>query len=150
MPNDPLSALVYNNESYGEFPLPVQTRRQLSGAMSAAIAVHMDKMHIDPGTADWIWQVGLTASPWDTSILLARAQYLMVSGRLDEMPPVIARLLKTAPRTAKVYIPLAIYREATGDIPGALEAARQGMAAPYIEPMDRATFLGVIERNPLK
>ena len=122
------------------------TRRQLSGALAESVAKYQGRMLLDPKIAERVWQIGKSVSPYDTSALIARSQYLLFEGRLDELPEIIRRLEKVAPRSSKTWIVACLYYNAIADVPKALEAARKGLATQH-ESDDAQIFRLILERS---
>lgn len=104
------------NEAYKAMPLDGRNRMQMALAVANLVSAH-DKTQVTPDAADRIHAIASSASPNHALTRIARATYLMRSGRWrdsDELHRIIASLQVNARSYPQTWIVVAYHASLTG------------------------------------
>jgi hypothetical protein len=102
--SDPLQTFLASNEAYRAQTFEGRYRVQLALALESLV-LSDTRAKLTPGAADRVWIISASAGPNHPAVLVARAQYLLNSGRWrdsDEIERVTSNLktkAKTYPQT---------------------------------------------------
>jgi hypothetical protein len=138
--SDLLQSFLAANEAYKAMPLEARYRGQL--ALSLESLVLTDKRaRLTPQAADRVAAIAWTVSPSQPGLLVARAQYLLNSGRWqqsDELDRIAATLRSKAKTYPQTWMVEAFRTAKLGDTEKAIQALMNGLnAGGKIEQMRR-------------
>lgn len=136
--------------AHQRFPYPAMTRRQLSASFVNLIHTYAGRVTVEPGFADAVWQIGLTVSPHDTTVLFSRYEYLANFGREAETGPIIERLKRVAANLPNTWLAVAYHEALQGNVARAQDAARTGLGLrnPDVYIIERLNQLANIKVEP--
>ena len=134
---DPLIGLQAMSAAVDRFPYPTLVRRQYSASFVHAIHKYQTQLSVDPRLAETIYRIGATVSPFDTTILFARVEYLFNFGPLDRIPPVIDSMKRVASNLPGTWLAEAYYSVMTGDLARAKQASETGLKLNPTDPVLR-------------
>jgi len=134
---DALQAFGAANEAYKSLPLDGRYRMQLLLSLES-LAASRDNVMIAPDAADKAYRYAASASPRHPAVLIARAQYLLNSGRWRENAELagIVRLLETTARShPQTWTIAAHYYARANQIAKATRAMIEGLerGVPLVE-----------------
>jgi predicted Zn-dependent protease len=127
--SDLLQAFMAANAAYQAQPWESRYRVQLALSLES-LMVNDKRARLTNEAADKVWRVSRSASPDHPAVLVARAQYLLNSGRwkdsgeINQISETLRAKAKTYPQTWMVE---AYLGAATGDTTKAIEALMEGM-----------------------
>ena len=125
--DNPLVALQANGQAYNLFPYDDLIRRQLNATLMAVMTKHGRDIQIDRSMADLAWHAGASVTPYDTTALLTRIQYLLNHGPFDELPGLLGMMQKVGPTLPHTWMAAAYYHGMTGNLPEARKMALRGL-----------------------
>ena len=132
--SDPVPGLDANLESIRLLDWPMRPRIQLSLTLHNLLSKY-SKAQLSPSAADRAYGIARSASPYATSTLMVRAEYLFASGRNpEELISILewmAEHQRLQPETWLLIASFAYYR---GDYPAAYAAASTGLRCRGIDP----------------
>lgn len=126
-----LQSFAAANEAYKAMPLDGRNRMQMALAVANLVSAH-EKTQVTPDAADRIHAIASSASPNHALTRIARATYLMRSGRWrdsDELQQIIDSLQVNARSYPQTWIVVAYHAALTGQIQKAGEALVAGLNA---------------------
>jgi hypothetical protein len=139
-------AFHYLYDAYEADPLEYRYRVQLYPYLVSALGTNPDQS-MPPAENDRIYGITVRGGQNNPMVLLARAQYLLNSGRIveqaEEARVIFDRLLTTSTRVAEVWIMKAYFHAATNDVAAAQAAI--AMARTMHPNMQQLINLGQIE-----
>ena len=115
--NAPLMAFKANVAAYDYWPFDQLTRRQLILSLTKLTTHYGDRVELHPGAADRAYRISASASPYSPATQVARLEYLMYSGRLnqEEAERILSSLKITASRHPLTWLADALYAAGMGD-----------------------------------
>lgn len=132
--SDPITALDANLETIRILDWPMQPRVQISLTLHNLLAQYA-RAEISPSAADRVYQISSSASPYATSTLMVRAEYLIMSGRNPEELVAILEWMMTYQRLQpETWLLVAAFAYSRGDLPAAYAAASTGLRCRGIAP----------------
>lgn len=143
--HDPLTALVWNSLALDLFPYPSEWRRQISALMTESITKYQAQLVFDGTVPKRVWEWGKSVGPADTTVLEARAQYLLNYGPYDELPGIVATLKRVAPMLHVTWLAAGFTAALQGDKAAMKEAALTGLGLPKLETEHRAMYRALLE-----
>lgn len=128
--SDTLQAFLAVNMAYRTMPFEGRYRMQLQLSLESLVATNK-KVVLDHSAADRAFAISKTASPNHPALLVARAQYLLNSGRWkesNELRLLSSRLEKMNPGYPQSWMVVALYNGLHGKRDKASKALMHGIA----------------------
>jgi len=112
----------------------MQPRIQLSLTLHNLLAQYT-RAEISPGAADNVYRIARSASPYATSTLMVRAEYLIASGRNpEELVNILEWMMEHQRLQPETWLLVAAFAYSRGDLPAAYAAASTGLKCRGIDP----------------
>lgn len=127
---NPSLAFMAANKSREIYPFDAWPRHQI--ILSLATGLAADTIEVSPRAADNIYQLSITAAPYSPAVAVARATYLLNSGRWfeekrGEFKDILNHLHRVASIQGMTWVIEASYRARIGDRLGLAQAIENGM-----------------------
>lgn len=130
MPSNPALALTANIRALDLFDWPSRWRRQLSASFVRVMTLYHGRVQITPEAASQIYEIGLSTSPVEPIVMVARAHYVLNYG--GDLTPIRDAMVKYAPLSAETWLVAAYWHIQRGNADGARAAIKQGKSIPYV------------------
>lgn len=128
----PLPGFAESLQALWLYPWHTDARRQIMLSLAAVVSRYRGQVMLEAPAADSVFLVSMSAGPHHPATLIARAEYLLNSGRwvnaAPEVEAILARLKQEHRRKSGVWLLEAAYAARTGQRERAVAAIERGLS----------------------